>query len=188
MSQFKIFSNQGQVLESKIINKKQFCFMDYLEDFLDESCLDISNVDLDLTIKTINRELGMNIRTVLSVEDDETLRETLTEFGRRSGHLFISAPTAEEAEKLVMRYPNLFDIVLLDKRLPGVDGDVFGKKLKSFTPKIRAHIVTGDPDSIDETLLERGIESIVKKPINYQMFLNLVGDYYHSDFHEDEAA
>ena len=59
--------------------------------------------------------------------------------------------------------------------MPGVDGDKFASQLKGFSPRIQICMITGDPDSIDSKFLKNGIDRVIKKPLQYNTFCNLIG-------------
>src|SRR5437764_9134873 len=66
--------------------------------------------------------------TVLVVEDDESSRELVTALLERSGHEVVSATSAEEAEELLDPLPAL---VVIDVRLPGLDGLALTRRLRA---------------------------------------------------------
>ena len=176
MNNFKLISTSGQSIYQKILNKKDFCFMEFLEGFKKETGMDESLLDIKKSLSTINKETGMNLKAILHVEDESILRDLTDTFGEKAGHYIKSVPSSEDAEKVIVNNPNLYDVVLLDKHLPGLDGDKFGLKLKSFSPKVQVCIVTGDPESLDSTILQKGIDRIISKPLNYDTFCNTIGD------------
>lgn len=175
MSNFKLVSVSNQVIYQKILNEKDFCFMSFLKDFSKDTGMDESILDIKKSISLINRENNMSLQTILHVEDESILRDLTDTFGEKAGHYIKSVSSSEDAEKLIVQNPNLFSVVLLDKHLPGLDGDKFGLKLKSFSPGVQVCIVTGDPDSLDKKITNKGIDRVIKKPLSYDIFCNTIG-------------
>ena len=175
MKAFKLLDNNGTILYTKNYEDKEFSFMIFIEDFFNSTGLELEDVDIQKSINTINKENGLNIKSILCIEDDEILRQVAERYGVINGHFVLSVETAEEAEVLFKRYPELFSIVFIDKALPGLDGDTFSKKLKSFNKNIKAYIVTGDPSSVDESVRDCGVEEIIEKPFTYEIFSNTTG-------------
>ena len=175
MKQFNLLDADGAILYSKSFEKNDFSFMNFIEEFFNSTGLEIEDIDIQKSINNINNTNGLNIKSVLCIEDDEILRQVVEKYGILNGHFVMSAESSEEAEELFKRYPNLFSIVFIDKALPGLDGDAFSKKLKSFNKDIKAYIVTGDPSSVDESVKDCGVEEIIEKPFTYEIFSNTTG-------------
>lgn len=60
------------------------------------------------------------MKTILVVDDDESIRNLLTEELKEEGYRVITAPNARDALKIVEQEP--LDLVVLDIRMPGMDG------------------------------------------------------------------
>ncbi len=60
------------------------------------------------------------MKTILVVDDDEPIRNLLTEELTEDGYRVITASNARDALKLVENEP--LDLVILDIRMPGMDG------------------------------------------------------------------
>ena len=63
--------------------------------------------------------MSPSAKTVLVVDDDEGMRDTLTAILRRS-YRVLTAPTGEEGLLVIKREE--VDLILLDVRLPGISG------------------------------------------------------------------
>jgi CheY-like chemotaxis protein len=177
MLTFEILCKNGlPIFEQSYETLDDFFIMKLLAEFDKSSGFKRKDIDLEKTIKKINKQYKLNIKAILTVEDDATLRSILSKYGERSGHYIEAVESAEDAEKLVRKHPYLYNIVLLDKNLPGLDGVSFGVKLKEFAPQIKAFGITGDIDSVDsEYALTHGFERIIEKPISLDAFKNATG-------------
>ena len=101
--------------------------------------------------------------SILLVEDDSAFRQVMSGELRRAGYLVDTAGSGEEALGFVaVRTP---DIVLLDLRLPGMDGLDVLKALHSTRPSIEVVMLTGH-GSIDTAIeaIRVGAFDYVVKP------------------------
>ncbi|HXW37556.1 MAG TPA: response regulator [Nitrososphaerales archaeon] len=107
---------------------------------------------------------------LLVVDDDATIRETLRAVLEREGYCVETAKDGSEAiEKSNVK---LFELALVDMRLPDMMGtDVLGR-LRQTTPKMRKIILTGYPsmnnaiDSVNE-----GADCYILKPVDTEVVI-----------------
>ena len=78
--------------------------------------------------------------TVLVVDDDNMVRAFLVTVLEEEGYEVLAAATGSEGEAMVMAKP--VDIVLLDLRLPDVDGMSVLRKLKRSEPDVNVIVLT----------------------------------------------
>jgi DNA-binding NtrC family response regulator len=78
--------------------------------------------------------------TVLIVDDDDMLRPFLATILQEEGYEVVAAATGSEGDALLAEKP--VDIVLLDLRLPDVDGMSVLRKLKRTEPDIHVIVLT----------------------------------------------
>lgn len=79
-------------------------------------------------------------KTILVVEDDKLIRWSVREALRRDYHVRAAA-TAEEALKLLPRLKGL-EGLLVDVRLPGMDGLAFAQRARAAWPKVKVFVMT----------------------------------------------
>ncbi|HVA50255.1 MAG TPA: sigma-54 dependent transcriptional regulator [Pirellulales bacterium] len=77
---------------------------------------------------------------VLIVDDEETISWALRRLAVDEGHTAVAAASAEEAIDLARRRP--FDLVLLDVRLPGMDGLSAMRELQALEPQAPIVVMT----------------------------------------------
>jgi CheY-like chemotaxis protein len=118
-------------------------------------------------------------KTILIVDDDEKNRKLLKYILNNSGYNTLEVADGESALAEVRK--SLPDLILMDYRLPGIDGITASKLLKSEenTAKIPIIMVTasamgGDKERI---LKESGCEAYISKPINIHEVLEIVKKY-----------
>ncbi len=115
---------------------------------------------------------------VLIVEDDilnfELIKELLSENMIKITH----ATTGLEAVRFC-RKENTFDVVLMDMRLPELDGYQATKKIKEFLPNLTviantAHALTEDK----EKCLSAGCNYYLTKPVNKKLLFETIQDVF----------
>ena len=100
--------------------------------------------------------------SILVVDDDPDLRETISYFLTSRGYAVTEAGDARTCRDLVVE--NTFDLALLDLKLPGEDGISLCRHLRETT-SMGLIILTGSGDEIDRVVgLEVGADDYVSKP------------------------
>jgi DNA-binding NtrC family response regulator len=100
---------------------------------------------------------------ILVVDDELFVRELLLEFLSTQGYEVSLADSGEKAVKLMQTQP--VDVVLLDLKMPGIDGIEALKQIKEIDPNTLAIIMTGYP-TIESSIeaLHHGAYDYVIKP------------------------
>lgn len=114
----------------------------------------------------------MNPR-VLVVDDDRFMVRTLSDVLRLRGWEVSNAFSGVEAVELVSE--DAFDVVLMDVKMPGMDGVATFKAMKERAPGIKVLLMTAY--SAQELLQEaerEGVMRIVHKPVNLAALLELL--------------
>ncbi|MEU4572768.1 fused response regulator/phosphatase [Nonomuraea sp. NPDC023979] len=110
--------------------------------------------------------------TVLVVDDTPTKRYILSSWLRRAGHQVVEAGTGEEALEVLAR--GGLDLVVLDVRLPGLDGYAVCERIKAdpATASIPVIQVSAHAVSVTDRAegLERGADAYLSEPIEPDEF------------------
>jgi two-component system nitrogen regulation response regulator NtrX len=118
------------------------------------------------------RELSEQFR-ILVIDDDESVRKTMSEILQGEGY---AVDTAENGKEAIERSnTDAYSVALIDFRLPDMYGTELLTALKEATPKMVKIMVTGYPT------LQNAIESVNKhadayftKPVDYENLLNTI--------------
>lgn len=182
MRTINILDTQGQTLVTKDVYQASDILKAFKECWQDG--LTFKHVDIHNSLSHFNHKNKCHVRSILYVEDEEILGLTAKKFSEKLGHFYHSVSCAEDAIKLISKQPYLFDVVFVDKNLPGLNGEDFSIKLKSFNSSIRIFIVTGDPSSVQPSTISKGIERVISKPFRFDHLKNIVGTFDGSEIKE----
>jgi len=103
-------------------------------------------------------------RKVCIVEDDIELNQTLAQFLTMSGYEVVSVFDAEEAVDKI--YESSFDIILLDVKLPKLNGFEVAKKIRKYTKSPIIFITSLDSEKDVEKGFLSGGDDYIRKPFS----------------------
>ena len=130
----------------------------------------------------ILRVMGITAKKILLADGDETFRKSLRTFIMGLGHEVYEAGTGPEAlDKVSSLRP---DLVFMDVRLPGMNGDEVTKQLKRnlSTRHIPVIINTGWTTACNveeriERALNAGASEVLYKPLQFPMLRDVMRTY-----------
>ncbi|MCW4015504.1 MAG: response regulator [Candidatus Bathyarchaeota archaeon] len=110
---------------------------------------------------------------ILIVEDDENIRGTIKSILQQSGYETDTAETGHEAEQKAK--DRIYNLVLLDIKLPDIEGTQLLAKLHKTAPQMVKIMVTGYP-SLENSMeaLNKGADAYVTKPVKPAKLLALI--------------
>lgn len=94
--------------------------------------------------------------TILVVDDEHFMRESIADFLKEYGYKVITSPDATDALNIIQSN-NSIDIILSDIRMPGVSGIELLEKIHSFSPEKPVILMTAYAD------LDVAIDAIKKR-------------------------
>lgn len=101
--------------------------------------------------------------SILLVEDDDSIRETLSEVFMKQGYRSFSCASGEKALEYFERYS--VDLVLLDLRLPGKSGLELLKEIKELDEELPIIVMTAFPEiKTAITAIKVGAYDYINKP------------------------
>ncbi len=112
---------------------------------------------------------------VLVVEDEDFVRRMVQLSLERNGFDVWVAPGGREAIHLYRKHWDLIAVVLLDVRMPGLDGPQTLEALRELNPAVRACFMSGDTGAYDPgELRQRGAAAVIAKPFHLEELANLL--------------
>jgi len=110
---------------------------------------------------------------ILVVDDDETIRKTMKAILEDEGYIVDLASTGKEA--IGKTETNVYNLALLDIRLPDMEGVELLKLLKETVPRIRKIMVTGYPSAQNAiAAVNRQADAYLVKPVDIEKLLETV--------------
>ena len=103
--------------------------------------------------------MSHQIMSIIVIDDEETIRTTVSEILTDEGYVVETAKNGKEAIKQSKKTP--FDLALVDIKLPDIEGTELLKKLREMQPKMAQIIMTGQPS------VENAIKSVNNKADGY---------------------
>ena len=102
-------------------------------------------------------------KKILLVDDDEWIRDSLTLYFDTEGCQMIAVETAEEGIELLKQQD--YDIILLDYKLPGIDGLTFSREIQEICPDAIKILITAYKNKkIVSEAVNVGIQDLIDKP------------------------
>ena len=107
---------------------------------------------------------------LLVVEDDKDLNRSVCTFLNRNGYEVSGCLNADDAYDAM--YENVFDLIISDIMMPGIDGYEFAKTIRSLNSEIPILFMTARDDIHSMQKSYRiGIDEYMTKPINFDELL-----------------
>lgn len=105
--------------------------------------------------------------SILIVDDDEVMRETLSDVLKRREYEVYSVGSGVETLSVIRK--NIIDLILLDMRLPDGDGLELLKKIKEFDTEILVIIMTAYSDiQTAVSAMKSGAYHYINKPFDLE--------------------
>ncbi len=110
---------------------------------------------------------------ILIVDDEELQRSMLQGFLEKQGYRVLTAADGPEALELFMDHP--VDLVLLDHRMPVMNGDELLEKIKKISPMVRAIMITAF-GAVDTAVrvMQLGADDFLEKPVDLELLLEKI--------------
>ncbi len=112
-----------------------------------------------------SREASASRRTILIVDDEAEIRETLAEILTGARHRVVTAGSGREA--LERMAAERYDVILTDIRMPDLDGRALYREIERRWPEQAARVVFVTGDTLASALREFATESgrpVIEKP------------------------
>src|SRR5216684_3668529 len=122
-----------------------------------------------------SREKSTGSEMILLVEDAEPLRKLAQAFLESNGFRVLSAPSGEAALEIAARHSGIFDLLLTDVVMPGMNGRVLAEQLSMRQPGLKVLFMSGYTDSFiaGHGVLQMGT-NLLHKPFTEEIFIRKV--------------
>jgi len=112
---------------------------------------------------------------VLLVEDADPLRKLAQVFLESNGFRVLSAPYGEAALEIAARHSGMFDLLLTDVVMPGMNGRVLAEELSRRQPGLKVLFMSGYTDSFiaGHGVLQEGT-NLLHKPFTEEILISKV--------------
>ncbi len=126
-------------------------------------------------------------RTILIVDDEQPIINSLCRLLRQDGYDILSATNAMEGLEILAR--NEVDVVLSDQRMPGMTGVEFLRRVKSIHPDTVRMVLSGyaDLQSVTDAINEGAIYKYITKPWDRERLRSLVQEAFRQKEQTDES-
>jgi PAS domain S-box-containing protein len=120
-------------------------------------------------------ELGPDRARVLVIDDEENIRDILSDILETGDHVVVTAADGPAGLELLAEAS--FDLVFTDLGLPGMSGYEVAAQVKQRFPDLPVGLVTGWGATLDaEKALLHGVDLVLNKPFRFDQVLKLVDD------------
>ncbi len=159
----------------KVIIVTAYSVEELIQQAKDEGAYAVLNkpLNIDMVTKKINelrKKSGAEL--ILIAEDDKALCENLREILEAEGYGVVTAHDGEKAFEIASGQP--FDIILLDMKLPLLNGLEVFRKIKAILPDISAIIISAygkQMHDMIEQALEESAHTFLTKPLKMDTLL-----------------
>jgi DNA-binding NtrC family response regulator len=116
--------------------------------------------------------LEKNARIII-VDDDETIRKTMKAILEDEEYIVDLAATGKEAIEMTQK--TVYNVALLDIRLPDMEGIELLNRIKDYVPRTRKIMVTGYPSMGNAiSALNKNADAYLVKPVDVKNLLEVV--------------
>ncbi|RME24020.1 MAG: PAS domain-containing sensor histidine kinase [Deltaproteobacteria bacterium] len=142
--------------------------LNVVEVFLPMSSSELTSLDDGIALGEARRHTGR----ILLVEDEDVLREQLTELLRTAGHLVVSYENGRRAADWLQVHAEDVDLVLSDVMMPGLRGDELVREVGGRVPfLLMSGFTTEDPGELSSL---PGVLDVLAKPVRPDILLRAV--------------
>lgn len=115
---------------------------------------------------------------ILVVDDEAEICKILDKFLAKKGFQVMTAASGEEA--LASFSKERPDLVILDKKMPGIGGQAVLKEFKRQASGVPVIMLTGSINGADDKDVEPGCDAVLNKPVDLNVLLETVNRVLHA--------
>ncbi len=127
-------------------------------------------------LRWLSEKSVRNKADILVIDDDETICSLFQDTLKEAGHTVTTASESSRGLELVKEQD--YDLVLLDLKMPEMDGAELFRQIRLTKPELPVTIITGYPDSdLMTRALAYGPFGVMNKPFSGSNILSVVNSY-----------
>ncbi len=115
---------------------------------------------------------------ILVVDDDQSIRELISLALEEDGLEVVGAPEGESALKMIPEINP--DLILLDNRMPVMDGQEFARRYRELDCCHAALVVLTAVDDPERAAADVGADGFLRKPFDLADLTGVVNQFLHS--------
>lgn len=115
-------------------------------------------------------------KTILVVEDEETVRQLLKSVLMGFNYEVLTASNGQEALDIYKLEKSKISLIMLDLQMPIMDGRKCLKKLLETNPCIKVIITSGCVEGEDSDIIISGVSYCLQKPYSIGNLLSLINE------------
>ena len=133
-----------------------------------ENAGEVKRTDLGFTEEETKTKLK-----ILVVDDDENIREVLSDLLLLEGHEILLAEDGEQA--LLIFEEILPDVVITDLGMPGISGWEVARRIKSIDPSKKVIVISGWGATLQKDQLEENyVDQVLAKPFHLEQVKKII--------------
>ncbi|MDP2157556.1 MAG: response regulator [Nitrospirota bacterium] len=116
--------------------------------------------------------------TILIAEDEDVLRDMLSNFMRSLGYAVVTARDGQEAFNAYEAEPERYHLIISDMMMPNKNGIELFRDVRAIRPQVKFMLVTGySLSDVDESILGQ-MTAILRKPYTPMQLVKVVRDIF----------
>ena len=136
--------------------------------------LDHTDVRLGQSHKETTKAMGHG-ETILLVDDETVIRETLKEIIELHGFRVFTASDGEEAVRIYQKERSVIKLVIMDMLMPRLSGEEAFHKMKKMNPDVKVILASGfKKDERISRTIEKGAIGFLQKPVDLKDLFALI--------------
>lgn len=126
-------------------------------------------------MESVPKAIPNGSERIMLVDDEQDILHVLSELLRLHGYTVATFSDSREALHHFRQNRHAYDMVITDMTMPGLTGDILGKKLMFSRPDLPVILCTGFSKGIGrKQSLEEGFAAYLEKPIEVENLLRTV--------------
>ncbi|MDG6222240.1 MAG: response regulator [Candidatus Bathyarchaeota archaeon] len=112
-------------------------------------------------------------KSILIIDDDKYILSVFSKILNKQGYLVENAETGREALEMITK--KQYDLVLIDVKLPDVEGPILVEKMNKINPDMIKIVITGFPSIEDANkVMDEGATAYLVKPVKSEELVKFI--------------